>query len=700
MPPFQRLIRELHRRSLWQVLGIYLVGSWIALQVVNELAQAASLPGWFAAFALGLLVIGLPIVLATAFVQEGLPGTESAPRPESDPRRDGPATATPPESAPASKVFTWRNAISGGVGALAVWGVLATGWILLDARAPAAPVSPIGADPSPSLAVLPLTNLSSDPENAFFAGGIHDELLTQLSRIPGLKVISRTTMLRYEGSGKSVGEIARELGVGAVMEGSVQRVGDRVRITAQLIDAATDAHLWAQSYDREITDIFAVQSEVALAVASALRTALTPKQAEALARRPTENVEAYALYLGGVDYVGRDVSEEGYRTAARMLQRAVDLDPRFAEAWAGLSGALVNLYWYGFDPTAARLEESRKAAARAYELAPELPVARHAMADAHYRGREYEKALEFAEPLVAELPNFGDAAYLTANIYRRQGRWDDALPLFERAVELDPASARSLGNLAITYWALHRFPEAEAMLRRAIDVAPDDSALPYLNLASNYLDWRGDLRSARDAVARIPDRFAAERALALAWYDAAEGLHQEGLDRLSGVPADVWMSQTPGIGVGGSPKALLEAWLLERLGRTAEARARYRVAADDLEAIVGAEGFDPRGQVSYLSALALAYAGLGLKDQAIATVERSARGLPVSLDALFGPVRLVDKAKIYATLGERDRAVAALEEALSMPTYHAPASLRLDPLLASLRGYPPFERLMREKEPR
>ncbi|MDP2956672.1 MAG: tetratricopeptide repeat protein [Longimicrobiales bacterium] len=700
MSPFQRLIRELHRRSLWQVLGIYLVGSWIALQVVNELAQAASLPGWFAAFALGLLVLGLPIVLATAFVQEGLPGTESAPRPESDPRRDDPATTTAPGSAPASKVFTWRNAISGGVGALAVWGVLATGWILLDARAPAAPVSPIGADPSPSLAVLPLTNLSSDPENAFFAGGIHDELLTQLSRIPGLKVISRTTMLRYEGSGKSVGEIARELGVGAVMEGSVQRVGDRVRITAQLIDAATDAHLWAQSYDREITDIFAVQSEVALAVASALRTALTPKQAEALARRPTENAEAYALYLRGVDFLGRGSREEDLRTAARMLQRAVELDPRFAEAWAGLSRALIYLYWFGFDPTAARLEEGRKAAARAYELAPELPVARHAMANAHYRSREYDKALEFAEPLVAELPDFTLAVDVAAIIYRRLGRWDDALRLFERNVELDPASAARLGTLAHTYMALHRFPEAEAMLLRAIEVAADDSEGWCVALGALYLEWRGDLKAARDAVARIPDRDAAQRALGLAWYDAAEGRHQEGLDRLSGVPADVRMRENRGIGVDAAPTALLEAWLLERLGRAAEARARYRVAADDLEAIVEAPGFDTSGTVSYLSALALAYAGLGLKDRAIATVERSARALPVSLDALHGPTRLLDRAKIYATVGERDQAVAALEQALSTPIADTPASLRLDPLLASLRGYPPFERLMREKESR
>jgi TolB-like protein/tetratricopeptide (TPR) repeat protein len=672
------LAARLQSRKVVQWTMAYLAGSWLVLQVLSLLGETFAWPSVLQRVVTVLLGVGLLAVVVLSWYH----GEKGAQR----------VTAT--EFAMLFGIFVLAGAavalVREGRGVADVEGTPGPD----DAASLAQATSSDGA----SLAVLPLRNESPDPDNAYFASGIHDELLTQLSQIQGLRVISRTTMRRYENTQKTVPQVAQELGVSAVMEGSVHRAGNRVRITLQLIDPGTDDHLWAQSFDREITDIFAVQSEVAHAVASALQATLAPRVEAGLAHRPTENAEAYALYLRGVDYLRRSYSEEDLRTGGRMFQRAVALDPRFAEAWAWLSRAEGLLHWFGFEPTATQLARARTAAEEAYKLAPELPAARIGMSEVHYRAREYDRALEFAEPLVSELPGFAEAVSRLAGIYRRQGQWIEALQLFERQVELDPANGLALYELGVTYNALHRFADAEAVLNRSIELAPDDSPNSYLELGWSYF-WRGDLKSARDVVVRIPGRFAAERALTLAWFDAAEGRYQDGLDRLGTVPAGA-RAGARGIAMEGSPKELIEGFLLDRLGRAAEARSRYRTAADAVEAIVAAEGFDVRGQVPYRTALAAAYAGLGLKAQAIATAEQSVRELPVSLDAFSGPRRLIDAAKVYATVGEKDRAVAALEQALSTPTDATPASLRLDPLLESLRGYPPFERLMREKEPR
>ena len=566
-------------------------------------------------------------------------------------------------------------------------------WAL--ARSPVADVAEAdGGTRERSVAVLPFDNLSPDPDNAYFASGFHDELLSHLSGIRDLRVISRTTMLRYAGTQKTVREIADELGVSTVLEGSVRRVGDQVRITAQLIDAETDDHLWAETYDRRLTDILAVQSEVAREVARALEARLTTDDEQDLARRPTDDLDAYQLYLRGTDYMRRGNARDNLESALELYRRATDLDPGFAEAWAGLSSAHLDLYWYDHDPTPARLDQGRQAAERAYQLAPELPAARMAMANVYYRSRDYPRALELTLSVFEDAPSYPEVPWRVATIYRRQGRWDESTRLFDRAVELDPMNGEKLANLGVNYATLLRFPEAQESFRRSIAVAPDQGPSAYLSLGNMYLAWRGDLAAAREAVGWIPETSSDQRAAALAFYDAVEGDGATALDRLATVRGSGWLAFGPALS---GPRALLEAFVQDFMGEGEDPEAKYREAAAELNDALGEEVRDPgSGRLTLTSALALSYAGLGEKERAIQTALNAVEALPVSEDATWGVDRLLALAYVYAAVGEPDLAVQTLERVLSVPTRYTPTWLGLDPFLGPLHGHPLFERLVRE----
>ena len=284
MERLRQLIHEIHRRSLWQVLGIYLVASWAVLQVVDTLVGTLGLPEWFPPLALALLLVGLPIVLATAFVQEGVSGREGV---DTD-------IIAPADASPASGLFTWRNALGGGVLAFALWGVVATGWVLFGGG--------LGSGEAPasierSIAVLPFVNLSNDPDNEYFSDGITEELLNALAQLPGLRVPARTSSFAFKEQNIPIQQIADALGVAHILEGSVRRAGDRVLITAQLVDAQTDSHLWSDTFERELVDIFAVQREIAIAITDQLQITLSGGQRETLVASITESLEAYDLYL-------------------------------------------------------------------------------------------------------------------------------------------------------------------------------------------------------------------------------------------------------------------------------------------------------------------------------------------------------------------------------------------------------------------
>jgi TolB-like protein len=342
MNRFTKLIREIHRRSIWQVLGIYVVGSWLVLQVVDTLAGALNLPDWAPPLALFLLIIGLPIVIATAVIQGVGPPTFETNR-EANPeaagvaeRQAGARASAAPGSEAERQLFTWRNAILGGVVAFALWGIVAAGWLAFKG----APAGLGGAGEAiPSVAALPFDNMSGDPEDAYFTDGIHEEILARLARIDGLRVISRTSVLEYRDSPKNLQDVASELDVDHVLEGSVRRSGNRIRVTAQLIDAEGDHHLWAEQYDRELTaeNLFDIQGDVAGKIAAALRTELSPEEAERLEARPTDDLEAYEYYLRGLQLRNQGFSPQIFVEMIPAWERAVALDPEFAAAHVALS---------------------------------------------------------------------------------------------------------------------------------------------------------------------------------------------------------------------------------------------------------------------------------------------------------------------------------------------------------------------------
>jgi TolB-like protein/Flp pilus assembly protein TadD len=506
MDGLKRLIGEVHRRSLWQVLGIYIAGSWAALQAVDMLAESAGLPEWFPSLALGLLIIGLPVVLATAFVQEGL-GREAHPPAAGEAATRASGRAAPVAPASARRLFTWRNALLGGVGAFALWGVVAAGWVMVGGSL-AADSSPIdsAAPVRQSVAVLPFETRSAVAEDSFFSQGVHDDILTQLSRIEALKVISRTSVMQYAGTEKAIREIARELGVTSVLEGGVQRAGNRVRVTAQLIDAATDAHLWAANYDEALTteNIFAIQTQIAGAIAEALEARLTPAEEARIAVQPTENLEAYDLY-NRARYLWEG-NTEARSTALELFRRAAELDPEFAAAHAEFGSGYIWGSTRGEWPASEDgLAAARAAIARALALDPELAEA-HLAHGTLLQWIEFDfEAAERANLRAVELsPGSAAGHNALAAFYLDRGRIEEARGQFRKAVALDPLALSPRANLAFVEFVSRDYAAAEAQASRVVELAPDHFVGYYMLGAA--LSFRGRHDEAIDAERRAVER--------------------------------------------------------------------------------------------------------------------------------------------------------------------------------------------------
>jgi TolB-like protein/Tfp pilus assembly protein PilF len=447
----KKFIQEIHRRSLWQVLGIYALGAWVALQVVDVLAQNFGLPEWFPAFALGLIVIGLPIVLATAFVQVGVHGSEPSGEPVAG--ANAPPVAVPSAESSGRSFLTWKNAILGGVGAFALWGVLAAGWMLLGPGAGSgAAETGSTADGAAatrdlrSVAVLPFATRTTSEEDEYFAEGMHDDLLTQLAKIDSLKVISRTSVMEYKGVNRNIREIADELDVATVVEGGVQRSGDRVRVNVQLIDASTDQHLWAETYDEELTaaNVFAIQSDLAKKIAAALKATLTPEVEERIEERPTESIEAYDLYVRGrFIFDNRGSTREGVEAAADLYRQATVADSTYALAYTGLANTYLQLFNLGYLSESEALPQARAVLERALKLDPDL----------------------------------ADGRILRAQLLRLDLRPEDAEREVRRVLELNPGNAQAHSLYSQLLLSLEQPEESVLEARRSVQLDPLSVAL-------------------------------------------------------------------------------------------------------------------------------------------------------------------------------------------------------------------------------
>jgi TolB-like protein/Flp pilus assembly protein TadD len=545
-----------------------------------------------------------------------------------------------------------------------------------------------------SVAVLPFTNMSEDKGNTYFADGMQDEILTALSRIKALKVISRTSVERYRGQVHDLRAIAAALGVATVIEGGVQRAGNRVRINIQLIDANTDAHLWAESYDRDVSDLFAVQSEVARSVAQALQASLLPAEVRTLDTVPTKNTRAYDLFLQATNLSALNGGIPATAQLARAIalhEEALKEDPGFALAAAALSRVHMVLYWYAPDRTQTRLTAAKSSAERALALQPELGEGHLALAGYHYWGhRDYAAALKELELASRALPNNVEVVGMTAYIARRQGRLDAALAGLTRATILDPQNASWWSALGETYSMLRRYAEGDVSYGRAVAVA----AQPGNNRIERGLltgMWKGDLSVLQSAFAgMLPDSedFRDNRFyfyLLQMWsrdYSAA-------VKALTDTPGD-WLADQSNVPM---PTVLFAAKAYRLQGDAARARKNYAEAQRLLEAALKERPDDPDLHVG----LGFVYAGLGQRERAVAEGERAVALVPVSKDAVYGLTYLEHLAEIAVAAGEHDKALELLRQLLVMPNaglQMSPGLLKLEPAWDPLRKDPRFQALL------
>ncbi len=563
-----------------------------------------------------------------------------------------------------------------------------TGWLLFQrARSKAALEAP-----EKSIAVLPLENLSADKENAFFADGIHEDLLTSLGKISDLKVISRTSVMQYRGAARNLREIAEALGVANVLEGSVRRSGNRVLVNVQLIDARNDRHIWAERYDRTLADSIGLQGELATQIAAALQAHLAPEEKATLETRPTDNPEAYALYLKGM-------SMDDENEATQIFEQAIALDPKFALARARLS--IFNTLLATQDGSKERIAKAKHEAQEALRLTPSLAEAHLAMAfHLSWSEKNYAAALKELSIVLEKSPNLAGALRQMGRIYRRQGRWRDSIAAMQRSQDLDPRDLTAALELGHSYLYVRDWPPATAAFNRALEIEPD-SAEAKGGLASLEVYRNGNVVAAREILSQIPpgvdpggDVSEARWNLCMLQRDftaAAQVLAN--LPDKRGDPVNSWL------------KIFFQGQLALAGADAKTAQQFFATFTANLEPWVR----DHPTISLARDLLAVAYALMGRKEEAIAQALRVVELEPESQDAFHGTYNQATLALVYARTGENDKAIALIERLLSTPgpvgisagsETITQATLRLSWLWDPLRGDPRFKKIVEGPEPK
>jgi TolB-like protein/class 3 adenylate cyclase/Tfp pilus assembly protein PilF len=547
-----------------------------------------------------------------------------------------------------------------------------------------------------TVAVLPFENRSEEKANAYFADGIQDEILTRLSKIADLKVISRTSSQQYKIRPEKRSDIARQLGVAYLVEGGVQKSGETVRINVQLIKAANDSHHWADTFDRKLTDIFSVESEVAKTIADQLQAHLTGQEEQVLAAKPTNNPEAYDAYLRGLAYTLKTVpTPANARNAQSYFKEAVRLDPKFALSWALLS--IVdsrNYLTHALDPTPALREEARQAAETALGLEPKLGEAIWAKGFYHYAClNDYDTAMNYFQRARQLLPNNSRIPESMGYVERRRGQWEKSDQYLNEAERLDPRNVVLLTGHATNYICLRRFPEALQKLEQVLNIAPDD--VDTIALKAKVAQGQGDLPRAAQLLAPLRPGTDDVNVLEIQIYQAIlERRPQQIIPRVQQILA----TPNPALGSLDGNLCVWLGWAQEVAGDLANARENFRRAQRELEKYVTEWG----DNYGLLDDLALVHMALGDKSNALAFAQRAIAANPIEKDAVRGPLPVEIFARVSARFGETDQAINALEKLLSLPYDGAmgtsapltPALLRVDPMFDPLRNNPRFQKLV------
>ncbi|MEE8186394.1 MAG: protein kinase, partial [Nitrososphaerales archaeon] len=532
-----------------------------------------------------------------------------------------------------------------------------------------------------SVAVLPFTTITRTEEDEIFTDGIHDDILTQLAKIRDIKVIARTSVMKYRNTDKRISEIGEELGVASVLEGSVRRAGGRIRIVSQLVDVKTDEHLWAETYDRDYSDIFAIQSDVAQKIASALKATLTVEEKSAIEQMPTENLEAYDYYLKGNHYWNTKTTKEGNLKAVEMYEKAIELDRDFALAYARL--AIVNITLYdivSWDHTPARLQLVKSTLDKARELNPDLPDV-HFASGVYYLiiEEDYDRAVRECEISLQARPNDSEIVSYMATIFRRQGKWDKAEEYALKAYDLDPRGVNIAWYVSVHYGLMRKWLEAERYINKAI-VADPEHGHYHRQKAWIYVKGYGDLERARRAVEDGIRNVGASPFTSIRW--SMEVISRNYPEALEVVELDTtYLHRFLRMG--------LTYMLLEQ---QKEAESYLDSARMQYEQLISEEPDDDY----YHSLLGLVYGGLGVKTKAIGEAQKAVEMVPLAKDAVVGAFRIWSLALTYAIVGEYDLALEQLELLLSIPSSISTWTLKLEPLFDPLRGYPRFQKLVAE----
>jgi TolB-like protein/class 3 adenylate cyclase/Tfp pilus assembly protein PilF len=557
------------------------------------------------------------------------------------------------------------------------------------------------AAPEKSIAVLPFENRSEEKANAYFADGIQDEILTRLSKIADLKVISRTSTQHYKTAPENLAEIAKQLGVAHILKGSVQKSGDVVRVNVQLIKAADGSHLWADIYDRKLTEILSVESEVAKAIADQLRAKLTGREEQVIAAKPTDNPEAYDAYLRGLAYTLKTGNTPANALGAqKYLREAVRLDPKFALSWALLSYVdSVGYTSLSLQPTVALREEARQAAETALTLQPNLGEAVLAKGYYHYSClKDYDTAVGYFEQARQLLPNSSRIPESLAYVERRRGQWDRSESYFNEAERLDPRDVSLLTQHALSYMELRRFPEAVRKFDQVLDITPDD--LDTLVLKAAIAQAEGDLPRASAILAPLHPATDDSGTLEIQAYQAIlERRPAQIIPRLK----EILAKPDPALGFYNGELRFWLGWAQEVAGDQAAAQESWQQARSELEPFLKKQSEN----VGLIADLTLINMGLGDKAAALALSEQAMAANPIEKDAVDGPIPIEILARVAARVGEPDRAITALQKILSIPSNGAlaaapltPALLRLDPMFDPLRNDPRFQKLAESPAPK
>ena len=654
---------EVKRRKVYRVAVAYVIAAGGIIQLASAAFPAWELPSWALRLVIVLLLSGFPIALILAWAFD----VTSA------------GIVATPAPVVAGKVRRWNLIMLIATGVIVS---AAAGFFLLP-RAVAHKVDK-------SIAVLPFENLSDDKENAYFADGVQDDILTNLSKIGDLKVISRTSVMMYRGQTRNVREIGKALGVATILEGSVRRSGNKVRVNVQLIDATNDQHLWAEDYDGDLTDVFKIQTEMAHQIANALQAKLSPGEKDHMERRPTENGEAYLAFLRAHNVHSAYEDLDKLKQGEQMYEQAITLDPHFALAFARYS-QLESWIVHTFERTPERREKARALAERAVQLQPDLPEAHLALGFSHYYiDNDFEAAAREFEIAQRGLPNEAEVYLAMGAIQRRQGKWAASNASLEKAVSLNPKDTWAMQNLAINYEMQRNFAAANKMIERGLAVDP--KALGLLELKAKFaVEEKGDLSVAEKCLAEVE----ALPQTPLLQAKLAGGRIQLLLFSRKFAEAGSLGEKVPDSVVSGFPGALRDKYAgLGVIKKALHDEAGAREALLKAKGLAEADVKQHPDDASTHAGLAETLAWLGEKEAALAAIKRAKELLPESKDAFGGADITVTEAQIHATLGDAAGAVAILDGLLQRPSAVTVAMLKINPIWDSIRQDPRFQALL------